>query len=438
MNESNSPTFWTVCDDRSKCHCDWRTTIEDCVENKTMFYMYMINAILSATITMIGCALLFHRVVNKKLPMFDFKTSSDGCFIRPRPIESMLFFGIVFNALRAIDTTLLVTNALPNSILRAFLYELPWQFGLCAFACYLFGIAHTVSHSSKVIKNNWFKSSVKIDVLCTILITSPFITNNVCSLAAAIFAEKGDFQKAKLFTDILYFLWTAYCFILAMWILVAGIRLLNILNTHLRNQEDKSITSNKIINGVFKVKMIMIISVTSLFVFSIIKLLYGLFRVHILLNFGLSIAIASVWTFDGTAASLLVVITLLVNPKALTPLSPSSANGSSTDPPTYHNTKSNLANSQSFLNNESYNYTTATKNNGVALTEFSNMEDASKSLYQGGYPLSNVSSTNEDHLTKDQKKYTTSFIVSSNFEQSGISETYLVPSADTKTYNMRL
>jgi hypothetical protein len=26
------------------------------------------------------------------------------------------------------------------------LYELPWQFGLCAFACYLFGIAHTVSH----------------------------------------------------------------------------------------------------------------------------------------------------------------------------------------------------------------------------------------------------------------------------------------------------
>lgn len=130
----------------------------------------------------------------------------------------------------------------------------------------------------------------------------------------------------------------------------------------------------------------------------------------------------------------------IFSPKALTPLSQSSRNGSSsTDPHTYHNnTKSNLANSQSFSNSASHNYTIATKNNGVALTEFASIEDTPKSLYQGGYPLSNVSSTNEDHLVKDQQKYMNSFIVSSNFEQSGISETYLVPSPDTKTYNMRL
>lgn len=69
-----------------------------------------------------------------------------------------------FYIVRIVDCVLLVTDAAPNAILRAcndtdltsnyihrltahiVLYELPWQFGLCAFACYLFGIAHTVSN----------------------------------------------------------------------------------------------------------------------------------------------------------------------------------------------------------------------------------------------------------------------------------------------------
>lgn len=68
------------------------------------------------------------------------------------------------NIVRVVDAVLLITDAAPNAIFRAskythynipttksnkhciVLYELPWQFGICAFACYLFGIAHTVSN----------------------------------------------------------------------------------------------------------------------------------------------------------------------------------------------------------------------------------------------------------------------------------------------------
>jgi hypothetical protein len=70
-----------------------------------------------------------------------------------------------------------------------------------------------------------------------------------------VFAEQGDNYKAKLFTDALYFLWTAYCFILAVCILFAGYRLLKILRHHLKNQEDRgSATAQKIKHGAFKVK----------------------------------------------------------------------------------------------------------------------------------------------------------------------------------------
>jgi hypothetical protein len=154
---------------------------------------------------------------------------------------------------------------------------------------------------------------VKIDIFCSIIITLPFITNNICSISAAYYAEQGDLNKAKIFTDTLYYLWAAYCFNLACLILLFGLRLLNILSKHLDNQSTSHpSTIDKIKNGAFKVKMIMSISVTSLFIFSIIKCLYAIFRVKILLNNALSIAIASVWTYDGTLASMLVVVTLLI------------------------------------------------------------------------------------------------------------------------------
>lgn len=54
----------------------------------------------------------------------------------------------------------------------------------------------------------------------------------------------------------------------------------------------------------------MSISVTSLFIFSFIKCAYGAARVSLLSDNGLNLAIAVVWTFDGTLASMLVVMTV--------------------------------------------------------------------------------------------------------------------------------
>lgn len=93
------------------------------------------------------------------------------------------------------------------------------------------------------------------------MITCPFVTNNICSIAAAYYAEHQDFFKAKLFTDLLYYFWTFYCFFLAMWILIAGLKLLSIIGGHLNNQYESgnSVTINKVKNGAFKVILFLLI-----------------------------------------------------------------------------------------------------------------------------------------------------------------------------------
>jgi hypothetical protein len=54
------------------------------------------------------------------------------------------------------------------------------------------------------------------------------------------------------------------------------------------------------------------ISVICLYVFAFIKLMYAIMRPRLLENTGLNLALAVIWTYDGTAASLLVVLTLLI------------------------------------------------------------------------------------------------------------------------------
>jgi hypothetical protein len=156
-----------------------------------------------------------------------------------------------------------------------------------------------------MVEDSWFKTSAKIDISCSAFSVLPFITNNICSVSAAVYAKQGDLVKAHIFTNTLYYLWSAYCFIIACLILFSGLRLLNILSRHVDNQPDLC-TVNKLKSGAYRIKMIMSISVASLFMFSIIKYVYALFRVNILLNKAVSLAVACFWTYDGTLACMLV------------------------------------------------------------------------------------------------------------------------------------
>ncbi|KAJ8655640.1 hypothetical protein O0I10_008729 [Lichtheimia ornata] len=330
--EGTQSTFWRICDDNGNCHCDWRLTLGDCAEDQAMRIIYIINIIGSAVVSVIGIALLFYRLYYRKQQIFTNRTPTG--FIRPKPIEAMLFMAIIFNLLRMIQAIIIVTDAAPNPAFRSFMYEIPWQFGLGAFACYVFGIAHTVADSSKTIYSAMFSSPLRIDILSTTFITMPFITNNICSIAAGIYAERGEDFIAGQFTHAQYYFWTIYCGSLGFMILFAGIKLLRLLGHHLRMQHDLRTNIAKIKTGSLKVKIIMLVGCVCLWVFALVLCLYGVLRDQIIRNTGYNLAISAVWTYDGVVATLLVEMALILNPRMTASLGVSgvSTNGSQSDP----------------------------------------------------------------------------------------------------------
>lgn len=97
------------------CHCDWRLTLQDCVESRAMTIVHGINVGLSGitvivgkihrqspfiaklliVFSYIGAVLLIHRVFIKGHRLFD-RNITKGCF-RPKPIDCMLLFIVIFN-----------------------------------------------------------------------------------------------------------------------------------------------------------------------------------------------------------------------------------------------------------------------------------------------------------------------------------------------------
>ncbi|KAI9276443.1 hypothetical protein BY458DRAFT_505930 [Sporodiniella umbellata] len=311
-------SFWLLCetDSLSTCHCDWRVTLEGCVEKGIVFRMYIVNIALSAILLVIGTVILFYRVPFKQGVFFD--PVPYTYFIRPRPLQSLFVFGIIFTILRIISLTLIITNASPSPILTAFLYELPWQFGICALACYIFGIAHIVSNTCSMTNHYSVLHTNRVDLVFTLQTVCPFVLNNAFSIIAAVYAEKGNYSLAKAFTNGLYYMWTIHCIFLCLCSLYFGYGLMVLLKAHLRNQENQDEDDSKIQkiqNAIFRAKMLVLNTALTLFIFSVLKCIYSTFRLSLLKNEFYSYIMAAIWTFDGTFASAFVCLTLIINPK---------------------------------------------------------------------------------------------------------------------------
>ncbi|KAI9313711.1 hypothetical protein BX666DRAFT_2114242 [Dichotomocladium elegans] len=321
--------------------------------------MYIINAFGSAVVSLIGVILLFYRTHYREQPIFITQTSTG--FIRPKPIEAMLFMAIIYNILRIVQSIIIVTDAAANVIFRSFMYEFPWQFGLGAFACYVFGVAHAVANGSRATFTAWFSSPIRIDIISTVFISLPFVTNNVCSIAEGIYAQRGDDSLAAKFTKAHYYLWTIYCGSLGCMILVAGIKLLRLLKHHLTVQRALRSNIGKIKAGMLKVKIIMIVGCVCLWIFALIVCLYGARRDLIVRNTAYNLVISTIWTYNGLLATILVELALIINPRMTASLGVSSegTNGSQSDQPNPNGALTTMSSGQNMV---SFNPVTSGRN----------------------------------------------------------------------------
>lgn len=89
--------------------------------------------------------------------------------------------------------------------------------------------------------------------MCVLVITLPFISNNIVSIAGGVSALHGNNYLAEQYTSALYYLWTFYTGFLAVLIVYGGLRLLRLLNHHLLQKNDGRVDIRKIKLGALKV-----------------------------------------------------------------------------------------------------------------------------------------------------------------------------------------
>ncbi|CAO3678337.1 unnamed protein product [Rhizopus stolonifer] len=308
----NSETLERICID-GICHCDWRITLQDCEEKTPMTVVHAINIGISGITVILGTALICHRLFIKGHQLFDINLAK-GCF-RPKPIDCMLIFIVLFNILRLLSSAILIADIAKDMVSRSFMYEFPWQFGYGAFALYLIGIAQTLADSHKVISDSWLPSPKVVDLISGSLFLSPFIINNSLSLAAGIMAEK-NLHTSIMITRLLYVAWFLETSSLSAAVLYSGLRLIRILEGHLKKFNTTAgprYTSIK--TGIFKIRSVMGLIVVCLTLFASVLMLYGILRPEIMPNTIGSVVLGTVWNFLGAVCTLGIVIAVLINPK---------------------------------------------------------------------------------------------------------------------------
>lgn len=166
----------------------------------------------------------------------------------------------------------------------------------------------------------WIRAPIVVDTMCTVIITMPFISNNICAIAAGVYALRGDNYMASQFTDALYYLWTFYTGFQAILILYAGLRLLRLLKRHLLQRTDSRVDLGRVRLGALKVmwglttcfhnltqkwlitiqvRIIVMTGFICLTVFAVMMVLYARLRGPITENAAYNVAIAVIWMFDG-------------------------------------------------------------------------------------------------------------------------------------------
>ncbi|CAO3625005.1 unnamed protein product [Cunninghamella blakesleeana] len=308
----NESTYWRFSKD-NLYHCDWRLSLTLCEGHNVFHYLFIINIVLTVIAVAIGYWLLYHRLVVLNQVIFEYRDK----FIRPRAMESTIFFVTLFNTVRLIQITILYTDTAQSIVARQFLFEFGYELGFTTLACYLYGITYTLKETDEFLFVQWVKSPKYVDIVCTLIIVAPFITNTVSSLGAGISASIGNHQLANIFAQVLYIVWALHCIVTATLTLVSGIRLIHILENHIRKKKAKSPSADtsKLQLGAQKVKIIAFTSSICLYMYTGVSLIYGIARYHIHTSLPWNLFFCISWNALALTTSYLILLAAILNPK---------------------------------------------------------------------------------------------------------------------------
>ncbi|ORX53187.1 hypothetical protein DM01DRAFT_1383795 [Hesseltinella vesiculosa] len=316
--------FWRPCPN-GVCYCDYRLTIRGCTTTDELRILTIVAAAWSGACIAAVLTWLYHRVAIRGQLVFEMH----GWFPRPKPIESLMFFALFFNIARLIHSCILLTDQAPWPVFRLIVYDLGWQCGFAAFSCYFFGVAHTLAASSKTIYNAWIRNPERVDVLCVVFITIPFILPTIFNILTGVNASQGNNDSAIFFTKVNYYIWMCLAIFLGIFVFFAGVRLVKLLTSHMVTKANQRVNIMKIKAGATKVKLTVFFGCVCIWGLAFFSGLFATARYGIITNNVYVGLVSGVINFIGIAATTLILTVLVVEPGFVNSLSSWSLGSSS-------------------------------------------------------------------------------------------------------------
>ncbi|CEP07242.1 hypothetical protein [Parasitella parasitica] len=161
--------------------------------------------------------------------------------------------------------------------------------------------------------------SLQIDFVCITFIILPFISTNVTVIGLSVALYLKNMELAWKFYEILYMQWLFYWPALLLMVLAAGLRLIKILKQHLHNQikTGNKTSAQNIKNGLFKIRMIMSITITAASIFTIIRYTHTFLGDISYKDYSATLLVIIVSEYHISLATSLIFIFVSLNPTAL-------------------------------------------------------------------------------------------------------------------------
>ncbi|KAI9245239.1 hypothetical protein BDA99DRAFT_290206 [Phascolomyces articulosus] len=215
-------------------------------------------------------------------------------------------------AVRMVTSIILVVDVSPdNMLMRSFMFEFPWIFGLSGLLFYFIGISQAIGQSSTA--SGWLPSALVIDVFGFSAVIVPFLCSWAFTLTLGALA-KTDLDMAELIMSINYGLWALWTGGTGTIIFIAGLKLVRILKAHhKRNRGSSSYAAIKA--GIFKIRMMASILAICLWSFATVLLVYAILRYEIMRTVPASILIGVLWNFMAVVTTILSFLLVIFDPK---------------------------------------------------------------------------------------------------------------------------
>lgn len=160
--------------------------------------------------------------------------------------------------------------------------------------------------------NTWSKYQTWIDILCSGAIVLPIFTATPWGVAAGVYASRGDNELAARYTMIQHYVWTFYTVFIGALLLFAGVRLVCLFDKYIASHNRLSSGDNKYQVGILKVKTIVVVGTSCMWIFALLLCLYASFREAIMSTMISNMVIAAVWSFAGPITCFFIAISLII------------------------------------------------------------------------------------------------------------------------------